>query len=110
MSVIICRCEGITEEAIRGAVREWGAASLNEIKLITRAGKGLCQGRCCGELVARIICHETGKGPEELAPLSVRPPVRAVPLTAAGPAPDTDARLDGNVLTIQTSNDEAAVY
>ena len=110
MDVVICRCEGITEEAIRGAMREWGAASPNEVKLVTRAGKGLCQGRCCRDLVERIVSHETGKAPGQLPPPSVRPPVRAVPVTAAGPAPDTDGRLSVNVLTLQTANEEATIY
>ena len=42
--VIICRCEEITYGEIKQAIRD-GATTLDGIKRVTRAGKGLCQGR-----------------------------------------------------------------
>ena len=75
--VIICRCEEITCGEIRKAIRE-GAATLDGVKRMTRAGKGLCQGRTCRTLVSQILREETmraAKG-EELS--SSRPPVRVV--------------------------------
>ena len=44
--VIICRCEEITYGEIKQAIRD-GATTLDGIKRVTRAGKGLCQGRTC---------------------------------------------------------------
>lgn len=41
--VIICRCEEITYGEIKQAIRD-GATTLDGIKRVTRAGKGLCQG------------------------------------------------------------------
>ena len=51
--LIICRCEEITKEEIVDAVRN-GARSVSAVKRRTGAGKGLCQGKSCGRLVAGI--------------------------------------------------------
>jgi hypothetical protein len=47
---------------------------------MTRAGMGLCQGRLCEAGLAALFLHRTGRSAESLAPLSVRPPVRPVPI------------------------------
>ena len=73
--VLICRCEEVTVGDIRKAIAE-GARTVDGIKRVTRAGKGLCQGRTCRGLVERILCEELQKGPESLGYPSVRPPVR----------------------------------
>lgn len=44
--IIICRCEEITKGEIIQAIRD-GATTVDGIKRMTRAGKGLCQGRTC---------------------------------------------------------------
>ncbi|NPV54603.1 MAG: (2Fe-2S)-binding protein [Firmicutes bacterium] len=76
---IICRCEEVTEEEIRMAIRD-GATTLTEVKRRTRAGMGLCQGRTCRKLVAQIIAQETGVDPAIIPPPTTRPPVRAIKL------------------------------
>ncbi len=73
--VIICRCEEITRGNILKVIRE-GADTLNIIKRITRAGMGLCQGRTCQKMIAVMIAQELGKSLSEVAPPSVRPPLR----------------------------------
>jgi NADPH-dependent 2,4-dienoyl-CoA reductase/sulfur reductase-like enzyme len=45
--VVVCRCEEVTAGAIRHAVRDLGATDGRSVKLQTRAGMGLCQGRMC---------------------------------------------------------------
>jgi NAD(P)H-nitrite reductase large subunit len=79
--VIICRCEEVTEGEIRNACR-CGASSVDGVKRVTRAGKGLCQGRTCRCLVENIVAQETGKPVGELEYPGVRPPVRVVKLGA----------------------------
>ncbi len=74
---IVCRCEEVTEEEIREAIRQ-GARSITGIKRRTRAGMGLCQGKTCEKLVARILAQETGMKPEEILRGADRPPVRPV--------------------------------
>lgn len=75
--VIICRCEEVTRGEILKAIEE-GATTLTGIKIRTRAGMGLCQGRACGRLIARLLAERTAQALEEIPPVTVRPPVRAI--------------------------------
>lgn len=74
---IVCRCEEITVGDIRRAIRE-GADSITGIKRRTRAGMGLCQGRTCSKIVARMLSAATQKKAEQLAEDTARPPMRPV--------------------------------
>lgn len=75
---IICRCEEVTEEEVREAVRN-GADDVDGVKRATRAGMGLCQQHTCYQLVAKIISEMTGKPLSEIEPFTIRPPVRPLP-------------------------------
>ena len=77
--LIVCRCEEITVGEIKQAVRD-GARTVDQVKRLTRAGKGLCQGRTCRSLVERIIAQETGQQLIDMAYPNNRPPVRVVSL------------------------------
>lgn len=77
--LIICRCEEIAEAEIKEAI-EKGCDSVTWVKRMTRAGMGLCQGRTCGRLVARIVADETGQNPADVMPDTQRPPLRPIPL------------------------------
>jgi Fe-S-cluster-containing hydrogenase component 2/bacterioferritin-associated ferredoxin len=77
--MLVCRCEEITAGEIRKAVREYKGTSVNEVRRRARAGMGLCQGKSCGTLVARIISEETGIDVGSVGGATDRPPVR--PLT-----------------------------
>jgi len=76
---IICRCEEITEEEIREAIRE-GYTTIKAIKRRTRAGMGLCQGRTCSTLIRDIIAEMTGNKKENILPDTVRFPLYPVEL------------------------------
>ncbi len=86
----ICRCEEVTEEEIRAAIRG-GARSVKEIKRWTRSGMGICQGRTCRRLVERILAEELGLKPGEVEPSSFRPPVRPVSLDSMDGSLDPSA-------------------
>jgi NAD(P)H-nitrite reductase large subunit len=73
----ICRCEEVTEQEIREAIRS-GARSVVEVKRWTRAGMGICQGRSCRRLVERILAEELQIRPEEVGISPFRQPVRPV--------------------------------
>ncbi len=73
--LLICRCEEVTEEEIRQAIRE-GARTITGIKRRTRMGMGLCQGKTCERLAARILAEETGQKIEDIELGTARPPVR----------------------------------
>lgn len=75
--VIICRCEEITYGEIKQAIRD-GATTLDGIKRVTRAGKGLCQGRTCRTLITQILTQELERAPEGNECSSMRPPVRPI--------------------------------
>jgi bacterioferritin-associated ferredoxin len=91
---LICRCEEVSLAEIRDAV-DSGARTVTEIKGLTRAGMGNCQGRICGELVARTIVNER-KTPGELSKrieaagfFTARPPIHPLPLSVLAEAVDT---------------------
>jgi bacterioferritin-associated ferredoxin len=77
--LVICRCEEATESEILEAIAA-GARSLNDIKRMTRAGMGLCQGRTCRRLLSELL-RRHGEAIHDSYPIppTVRPPVR--PLT-----------------------------
>lgn len=76
--VIICRCQEVTKGEIRQAIAE-GAFTVDGVKRRTRGGMGLCQGKTCQRLIARIIAEETGIPLAQILPGTVRPPVRPLP-------------------------------
>lgn len=86
--VIICRCEDVTWGEIR-QVLDKGHTTLDEIKRITRAGMGRCQGRTCQRILLREIARYCNKKIEELPVPTFRPPTKPVKLgTLAGDKDD----------------------
>jgi len=79
--IVICRCEEVTKQDILDAI-DSGCQSVDEIKRMTRAGMGPCQGRTCGTLVARILSEKIGCRIAEVIPGTVRFPIRPVRLSA----------------------------
>jgi D-hydroxyproline dehydrogenase subunit alpha len=77
----ICRCEEVTAQDLRGAIRA-GCASIKAVKDWTRAGMGLCQGRMCRGMVAQLIAEETDLTPADIAFPHIRPPIKPVPIAA----------------------------
>ncbi|WP_026923915.1 NAD(P)/FAD-dependent oxidoreductase [Glycomyces arizonensis] len=51
---IVCRCEEVAYGEIRHAVEDLDVGGARSLKLATRAGLGLCQGRICGRNVAEL--------------------------------------------------------
>ncbi|HWK73737.1 MAG TPA: FAD-dependent oxidoreductase [Povalibacter sp.] len=78
---LVCRCESITRAYFDEQLREnTHVASADAAKLLTRAGMGMCQGRLCGDNVARLVALARGLSPGEVGPLHARMPVKPVPL------------------------------
>ena len=75
--MLVCRCEEITVGEIREAIRK-GACDVTGVKLRTRAGMGLCQGRTCEALVQAILRQELGISAEETGYSTPRTPQRPV--------------------------------
>ncbi|MEE1756485.1 NAD(P)/FAD-dependent oxidoreductase [Streptomyces sp. SP18CS02] len=69
----VCRCEEVPAGRIRQAVSELGAHDARTVKLLTRAGMGWCQGRMCGQAVARLAGEDPAP---DRRPLSCPVPLR----------------------------------
>lgn len=76
---VLCRCENVTVADVRQAVSE-GVHEVNEMKIVTRCGMGPCQGRMCGPALAEIIAAELDVTPDQAGLLTIRPPLKPVPL------------------------------
>lgn len=79
LQVIICRCEEVTVKEVLKVINE-GGTTVNEVKRLSRAGMGLCQGRICCRLVSQIISERTGRPLAQIEPTTFRPPVRPIPM------------------------------
>jgi len=78
-ATIICRCEDITMGTIRRWIQE-GFTSAPDLKKATRCGMGNCQGRTCAPLIYDILAAYSVTGKRGPHPLSVRTPVKPIPL------------------------------
>lgn len=78
-SFIICRCEEVTIEEIQDAVGA-GATTSQEIKMSTRAGMGLCQGRLCRPLLEAMVPANLKESDYCPSQLTIHLPVRPVSL------------------------------
>lgn len=87
----ICRCEEVTLREIEEVIDE-GYHSIDDVKRITRAGMGLCQGRSCSKVIARIISQKTGMPLEEVLQTSYRFPVRTEKMRVLEEEGDSDAQ------------------
>lgn len=81
--ILICRCQEVTKREILDAIAD-GATTIDGVKRRVRAGMGLCQGKSCERLVARIIAEETGQNPADILPQKSRMPVRPVKIGIIG--------------------------
>ncbi len=77
---IICRCEEVTAGQVKRAIEQFQATDAKTIKLTTRAGMGLCQGRICGHIVTGLTASLTGRDPAEIGTFTTRPIVKPVTL------------------------------
>ncbi|MEV6313965.1 FAD/NAD(P)-binding oxidoreductase [Streptomyces sp. NPDC051776] len=51
---VVCRCEEVTYGDLRAAVEDRGADGMRTLKLTSRVGMGVCQGRVCGRTAAEL--------------------------------------------------------
>ena len=78
-NIIICRCEDISWGEIRKKL-DRGYATPDEIKRITRAGMGPCQGKTCQMIMINAIASYLKKEVNSIPLPTFRPPVKPIPL------------------------------
>ena len=72
-ATVACRCEEVTAGDVRHAIHELGADDLRSVKLLCRAGMGLCQGRMCAANVEAIAADALGRAVPDAGGLAARP-------------------------------------
>lgn len=80
-SVVVCRCTGATLADISAAIEPAGTTAA-EVRRLSRAGMGLCQGIYCDDPVAEIVAARTGTAVCVVGRPRARPPLRPIPLAA----------------------------
>ena len=78
-NTLVCRCEDITLAEVRKAIAD-GYDTIDEVKRVTRAGMGPCQGRTCRLLIAQELSRHYGVPMEEVLIPTFRPLVKPVKL------------------------------
>ncbi|MCY4530460.1 MAG: NAD(P)/FAD-dependent oxidoreductase [Chloroflexi bacterium] len=108
--IFVCQCEEVTfadlietrpprylgwesDPMSRRSVKtllEDGPVNPNQVKRLTRAGTGECQGRLCREQVSMLLAEESGAGLADIPLMSYRPPLRPLPLKVMWPHEETE--------------------
>ncbi|MCM2535403.1 (2Fe-2S)-binding protein [Neobacillus pocheonensis] len=83
-SFIICRCEEVTINDIQDAIAA-GALNSHEMKMSTRAGMGMCQGRLCRPLLEALMPANHKESVHSPSKLTFHQPVRPVSLAKIVP-------------------------
>ena len=98
--VLVCRCEEVTQGELLDVAPPrylgWsseqmsrrnvttllkdGPVDQDQVKRLTRAGMGYCQGRRCREQVSMLLAHSTGTPLAHVPLASYRAPLRPLPL------------------------------
>ena len=78
-SIMLCRCYEVSKAAIDEAIAN-GAVTVNDVKRMTRAGMGLCQGIYCVPEISSLLHEATGAPMATIAPMTARPPARLIAL------------------------------
>ena len=84
-NTLLCRCEDLTRETILKCIED-GYCIIDEIKRVTRAGMGPCQGRTCRMLIAQELSNYYGVPMEEVLMTTFRPPVKPISMGALADA------------------------
>lgn len=78
--VIICRCEEVGYSQLKEAMAN-GACTSQELKMATRAGMGMCQGRVCRRLLEMMVFEQNARIQSISSKLTIHAPVRPLSLS-----------------------------
>ncbi|MEO2076345.1 MAG: (2Fe-2S)-binding protein [Bacillus sp. (in: firmicutes)] len=79
-SYMVCRCEEVSLESLKAAINE-GASTVQELKMATRAGMGICQGRICRTALECLFSNHKKGILEHPSLLTIHQPTRPVSLS-----------------------------
>ena len=108
--IVVCQCEQVTRSEIIGLepprYLEWGSDQMsrrslqtqlkdnpvnpNQVKRLTRAGTGTCQGRNCREQVALLLAEESNTDTADVPLSTYRAPLRPLPLNVMWPDDESE--------------------
>lgn len=94
---VMCRCEEVTAGQLRAACHDLGAREARTVKLLTRAGMGLCQGRTCARAVEDLV-RQAGESSDPGGSAGSDRPSRA---PGSGPPAETAPRDGGTLRDIE---------
>ncbi len=114
-SLTVCQCESVTREDLLqvrapgylgeptapalardiGSLSADGPLNQDQVKRLTRAGMGVCQGRRCREQVALTLAQASGVSLAAVPLASYRAPVRPLPIKIMADWNETAAMTDG---------------
>lgn len=77
--VIVCRCADVKISEIEELIKD-GCTTLDEIKRLSRAGMGQCQGKTCRNLIMQVLAKTLSIPIESIEASTFRPPVVTIPL------------------------------
>ena len=77
---MVCRCEEVSIDSLQEAIND-GASTLQELKMATRAGMGICQGRICRTALECLIPNKKIGLLEHPSMLTIHQPTRPVSLS-----------------------------
>jgi NAD(P)H-nitrite reductase large subunit len=80
LSYMVCRCEEVSIDSLQEAIND-GACTLQELKMATRAGMGICQGRICRTALECLIPNKKIGLLEHPSMLTIHQPTRPVSLS-----------------------------
>ncbi|MBG6238932.1 NADPH-dependent 2,4-dienoyl-CoA reductase/sulfur reductase-like enzyme [Mycetocola sp. CAN_C7] len=89
----ICRCEDVSYETIRTTTEATCAVGLRSVKLTTRAGLGICQGRMCGRTLEDLAGRSAPGGLIDRVSTDRRPIAAPVRLGDLARAHDATAAI-----------------
>ncbi|MBS36205.1 MAG: hypothetical protein CMO26_09805 [Thiotrichales bacterium] len=77
---LVCRCEAIDRDALMTLIAQSRPTALGNVKRLTRADIGRCQGRYCGAVIATLLANSVARRFEESDLWAPRPPIKPVTL------------------------------
>ena len=104
-STVVCRCEEVDYGTLLAVRRDTESVGLRSLKLTTRAGLGLCQGRICGRSVESILATD-GAGFADGASTDRRPIAAPIRLGELSRPPNLVDDDDSQQLHLKGNRDD----